>query len=248
MTRLRAVGESIGQRLRTFHQLVRRWLTSEIVRGLLAMLVGAPLGTWLTDPLFVQAGELPQALGSMFGGWTGLTACHALITWWAFRKREDDDLRDSLRVGEALEKHRSWWWWLGTDGPAWSIAIAATAMAAVALLLAFKSVRGTPMLLTAGILTLASWLDVMITFAAMYARLDLGRNGPMLRFPDDERPRTFSDYVYFGITVMATFGASDVSVSHPRVRRQVATHAFIAFLFKTMIIAVLVSLVTSLAN
>ncbi|WP_425308396.1 DUF1345 domain-containing protein [Ammonicoccus fulvus] len=88
----------------------------------------------------------------------------------------------------------------------------------------------------------------MITFAAMYARLDLGTNGPMLRFPDEERPRTFSDYVYFGITVMATFGASDVSVCHPRMRRQVATHAFIAFLFNTMIIAVLVSLVTSLAN
>ncbi|WP_425308398.1 hypothetical protein AADG42_06450 [Ammonicoccus fulvus] len=157
MTRLRSLAEAIRHRLGATDRRIRRWLTSEIVRGTLAVLVGAPLGTWLTDPLFLQAGELPQALGSMFGGWTGLTACHALMTWWAFRKREDDDLRDSLRVGEALERRRSWWWWLGTDGPAWSIAIAATAMAAVALLLAFKSVRGTPMLLTAGILTLASW-------------------------------------------------------------------------------------------
>ncbi|MDO5500840.1 MAG: DUF1345 domain-containing protein, partial [Propionibacteriaceae bacterium] len=62
------------------------------------------------------------------------------------------------------------------------------------------------------------------------------------------RPRTFSDYVYVAITVMSTFGVSDAAVCHPRLRRLVATHAFIAFLFNTTIIAVLVSLVVTLAG
>lgn len=230
------------------HAVLRRWLTSEIVRGVLAVFVGTPVGIWITDPFFVQADEVPQAMASMFGGWAGLTASHALMTWWAFRGRMGDDLRESLKVGEAWERHRPWWWWLGTDGPMWSISIAATALAAVGLLLALGKARGVPMLLTAGVLTLASWLDVMITFAALYARLDMGRDGPMLQFPDDDRPRIFSDYVYLGVTVMATFGASDTAVCHPRMRRQVAAHAVIAFLFNTMIVAVLVSLVTSLTD
>ena len=251
MTRVRrslAALSRIGRWLRSIPRVVRRWLTSEIVRGLIATFIGAPVGAWLADPLFVHAGDLGQAMGTAFGAWSGFALCHALVTWLALRKREGDDLREALRVGEGWERTRSWWWFLGTDGPAWSVGIAGTAMLAVGLLLGFKSVRGTPMLLTAGLLTLASWLDVMITFAALYARSDLGKTGPMLQFPDADRPRTFSDYVYVAITVMSTFGVSDAAVVHPRMRRLVATHSFIAFMFNTTIVAVLVSLVVTLAG
>lgn len=229
-------------------QWLRNLLTNEILRGVLTWLIGGPLGARLAEPMFTGRGDLPELFGPAFGMWIGFALSHALVTWWAFRAREGEELRTALRVGDGWERQRAWWRLIGSDGPMWAIGIAFTAMVALGVLLGFKSVRGVDMLLAAGLLVLASWLDVMITFAALYARLDLGKAGPMLRFPDDERPRVFSDYVYVAITVMATFGVSDASVSHPRLRRQVATHSFIAFMFNTVIVAVLVSLVVTLAG
>ena len=57
--------------------------------------------------------------------------------------------------------------------------------------------------------------------------------------------RSFTDYLYFSLMVQTTFGATDVAVESPGMRRAVMTHGVVAFVFNTVIVAMLVSLLLS---
>lgn len=71
-----------------------------------------------------------------------------------------------------------------------------------------------------------------------------GTNPQPDRRDGDEGQHGFADYFYFSLTVATTFGATDVDVMTTRMRRTVTGHAALAFLFNTVIIALLVTALT----
>lgn len=129
-----------------------------------------------------------------------------------------------------------------TEGPDAAVSLASVALVAAALLpqldvgtSADRFGRGA-VIISAVVL---SWVVVVVSFAVYYARTDIEHGG--LQFPDQEPRHAWVDYLYFSLSVSATFGTTDVSVTSSRLRRAVLTHTAIGFVFNTVIIALLVS-------
>lgn len=98
-----------------------------------------------------------------------------------------------------------------------------------------------PAALTA-LLVASAWVTMLVTYAADYARRQALRAD--LAFPGEE-PRGFHDYLYFSAGVCTTFGATDVTVTSPELRRVVMTHGIVAFVVNTVVVALLVSTLLS---
>ena len=64
---------------------------------------------------------------------------------------------------------------------------------------------------------------------------------PGLDFPG-ERTHAFDDYVYFALGVATTFGATDVTVTTPRMRHIVNLNVVLAFVYNSVVVALLVSI------
>lgn len=93
-------------------------------------------------------------------------------------------------------------------------------------------------------LVVAAWITVAVSFAAAYLAEDVQTDWHALDFPGEEskEDRELTDYVYLAIAVSTTFGTTDVSFRSPEVRRTATVHAVIAFVFNTVVLAVVVSL------
>ena len=55
------------------------------------------------------------------------------------------------------------------------------------------------------------------------------------------RTHTFADYRYFSVAVATTFGATDVNITTPRMRRVVNLHTLLTFVYNSVIVALLAS-------
>lgn len=101
------------------------------------------------------------------------------------------------------------------------------------------------------VLLAASWLTILLSFALDYLRTD-GRHGwSQLDIPGaapSASGRTLSDYVYFATSVSTTFGTTDVTVLTSRMRKTVAIHGAVAFVFNTIVLAIAVGALGSLAS
>ena len=93
-------------------------------------------------------------------------------------------------------------------------------------------------LVMSGLLVVSSWLVVAVTYAVQYMRTDVAGGG--LAFPGDERP-VFSDYCYLALQISTTYSSSDVQVTAREMRRRVGRHTLVAFVFNSVIVALLVS-------
>ena len=134
----------------------------------------------------------------------------------------------------------------GSNGPSIAILCAGVGLIGAALLPRVERVGTGPVVtgaLTAlSLLSLAlCWLALTAGFAVHYVRMDMRHDG--LRFPGTDHP-TFGDYVYFSVAVATTFGATDVAVVHPRLRRVVTGHGVLAFVFNTVVLALVVNVVS----
>ncbi|MEU8752769.1 DUF1345 domain-containing protein [Streptomyces chartreusis] len=96
-----------------------------------------------------------------------------------------------------------------------------------------------PRVLTALALVVMAWVCVCVSFAVTFQADNLLENERGLEFPGD-RPAAWADYVYFALSVMTTFGTTDVSVISREMRRTVAANSAIAFVFNTVTVASLV--------
>ena len=110
--------------------------------------------------------------------------------------------------------------------------------AAVALAVTGVSARSAVLAVGTVVLVVGAWVDVLVSFAADYARRDHRDGG--LDFPG-EQPGEFADYVYFSAAVTTTFGPTDVTVSTRAMRRHVLLHGLVAFVFNTVVLALLIS-------
>lgn len=190
--------------------------------------------------------------------WMFFAVGHTALTYAAYRRAGSDGF--AADVAAAVELHpdtprsASWWrrlvgwfrmvwhrWWRsGSEAPSWSVQVSVLALMVVALIMVTPQLRASQGLLFAALgMVAASWANVVVMYAVHYARLDTAHPG--LQFPGDE-PRRFVDYLYLAVAVQTTFGTTDVTVRTQRFRRAMLTHAVLAFVFNSVIVAMIVSL------
>lgn len=87
-----------------------------------------------------------------------------------------------------------------------------------------------------------AWLLLLTTFALEYARMWASGDG--IAFPDDgDDRRRFRDFIYVSAQINTTFGPGDIRFTSSRARGTVTAQSIVAFLFNTVVIALLIALV-----
>lgn len=103
--------------------------------------------------------------------------------------------------------------------------------------------------LTLAIITIVlSWAFIHTTFSLHYAHEFYGDSddgGGGLAFPGGEGTPDYWDFVYFSFVIGMTSQVSDVGVTTKQIRRTVAIHGVIAFLFNTALLALTVNIAAS---
>jgi uncharacterized membrane protein len=114
------------------------------------------------------------------------------------------------------------------------------ALLAVGGILVTPALRGSQSVLVVALVMVAgSWVNVLVAYGVHYARLDARTRG--FSFPGGQE-REFVDYLYLAVAVQTTFGTTDVSATNTATRRAVMGHSTLAFVFNSVLIAMIVSL------
>jgi uncharacterized membrane protein len=221
-----------------------RWLLSETHRSwvsagiatVVTFLAVLLLSTWLPG-----VSAIAPVLAFVLA-WALLAGTHSVLSWRAFRRLEGAALSAAVRTDRAsMVGARG----AGGDGPAWSVQVSILAVLVVGALVVVPGLRSHPVLLGAAVVMVAaSWIDVAVMYAVHYARMDASTGA--LHFSGTEE-RSFFDYLYLSLAIQTTFGATDVTPTDRQSRRTVMTHGLLAFVFNTIIIAVVVSLLLGVA-
>lgn len=169
-----------------------------------------------------------------------------IVTATAFSRATPDQIRDwALRDnrGSVVERYV-----LGTaPGPGVSLFISAVAMLVAILWIPEhkgETLLGVPAVAVGLLLIVIAWLAVVFSFAVTFHADDLVEGQAGLDFPGSSADEVgWSDYIYFALSVMVTFGTTDVSVTSREMRRTVVANAVIAFVFNTVTVAIAVSAV-----
>jgi uncharacterized membrane protein len=90
-----------------------------------------------------------------------------------------------------------------------------------------------------------SWALVNTVFAFKYARLYYSGEDGGIEF-DQDQPPAYSDFAYVAFTVGMTFAVSETRLATTQLRKVGLGHAFLSYLFGTLVIAVAVNLVANL--
>jgi uncharacterized membrane protein len=101
----------------------------------------------------------------------------------------------------------------------------------------------------AGATVLSSWAFIQVMFALHYAHdyyAAIGhRRPPGLRFPDEEHPN-YGDFFYFAAIIGTSGQTADVAFSSKPMRRVGSVHCILAYLFNTVVLALLINIGASL--
>jgi uncharacterized membrane protein len=95
------------------------------------------------------------------------------------------------------------------------------------------------------------WLTIQALFTLHYAHRYFGdRDGDGtadqgIKFPGDD-PCTYRDFLYVAVCVGATCQVSDFNITHRRYRDLVTSHAILAFVYNTMVLALGINIFASL--
>lgn len=228
----------------------RATLLKEGRRALVSTLISMGITAVLLTVLYnARQWTLPQWLWtSALLAWAMLAGVHALITWLTFRGLAGDDLAKAVLHDRPDPKPRRHAWLTdATDAGSFTIQMAVLALIGVLALLLVGELRRLPLLIVlAAALVVLTWLDVLIVHAVHYARLD--QASPQLQFPDAEAERAFSDYVYLATAVQTTYGVTDTVAATRRIRKAMTTHALLAYVFSTVLVALVVSMALTLGE
>jgi uncharacterized membrane protein len=108
--------------------------------------------------------------------------------------------------------------------------------------------KAAPHLILAASTILLSWMFTHTIFALHYAYeyydVDKHRGGG-LAFPGDEPP-DYWDFLYFSLVIGMTSQVSDVAVTSNKIRRMVAGHGVVSFVFNATLLALTVNIAASL--
>lgn len=135
-----------------------------------------------------------------------------------------------------------------------------TASDAIVLLAAVASLGGVGVVLAEGGLQqnlatsatalaaiVVSWAATHTLFALRYARSYFAEPVGGIDFHQPEPP-CYTDFTYLAVTVGMSFAVSDTDLGASALRRIAQVHALLAYLFGTVIVALLVNLLAGLAN
>jgi uncharacterized membrane protein len=130
-----------------------------------------------------------------------------------------------------------------------TVAAALASLGAIIALLgsAQGSHRDALQLSLATITILLSWGFIHTIFALHYAHEYYGEHGGKksgLSFPNDDNP-DYWDFVYFSFVIGMTSQVSDVAVASKPIRRTVAAHGIVSFLFNAALLALTVNIAAS---
>ena len=127
------------------------------------------------------------------------------------------------------------------------VLVVAAALASLGAILAQLGAGRAPGNLALALLTiLLSWAFVHVIFALHYAHEFYAAKprGGGLTFPGGEEP-DYWDFLYFSLVIGMTSQVSDVAVAGRTIRRTVAAHGVVSFLFNAALIALTVNIAAS---
>ncbi len=91
-----------------------------------------------------------------------------------------------------------------------------------------------------------SWATVHTVFTLRYAKLYYAAGGG-IDFNGDRAP-TYTDFAYLAFTIGMTYQVSDTSIASKAIRRTALRHAYMSYLFGTVIVAMTINVVAGLFN
>jgi uncharacterized membrane protein len=101
-------------------------------------------------------------------------------------------------------------------------------------------------LVLAALTILLSWTFIHAIFALHYAHEFYdARTGGGMAFPGGDAEPDYWDFVYFSFVIGMTSQVSDVGVTSKTIRRTVAAHGIVAFVFNAALLALTVNLAAS---
>lgn len=173
---------------------------------------------------------------------TAYIAVYLVVTVLAFtsvtREQMDDWARREDR-GTVLQRYV-----LGTaPGPGVSLFFAVVALVVATVWLpghGGTTIPVVPRTIVAAVLVVIGWASIVVSYAVTFYADNVVEDYAAFEFPGDDAAQ-WSDYVYFAVSVMATFGTTDVNVKSREARRTVTANAVIAFVYNTVTIAASVS-------
>ena len=176
-------------------------------------------------------------------GWNLFVVIYVVLTWRTFGSREPEEFARRMQVRRDARSRAMRRLTPAGDGPTFAIESAAVAFAVVLVLPHIPGIEVHDLVLvpiTLSIL-LSSWGLAVVSYALHYAEHDA--EAPGLEFPGT-RTNTFADYRYFAVAVATTFGATDVNITTPRMRKIVNAHTLLTFVYNSVIVALLASFLT----
>lgn len=224
-------------RSRLVPEAPRQW-TSVAVSILLGVMLG-PVAEMVTSGSVVG---LPFVAAVYFGVWSVYCLVYSILTWIALRSLSGGELRVALTESESKRRRRKRTEMLAaTGGPVGAVTFCGFTILAVIAAATVSELRENPLVIGLAVLVVASsWLLIVVVYSVHYARENTQLGGLIFADADDEPE--FTDYVYLAVQVSTSFTGSDVVVGSRPMRREVTIHSFVAFVFNTVTIALLVSL------
>jgi uncharacterized membrane protein len=96
----------------------------------------------------------------------------------------------------------------------------------------------------ASVSVILSWATVHVVFMLRYARLYYAGGGG-IDFNEDRAPG-YMDFAYLAFTIGMTYQVSDTSIGAKAVRRTALRHAYMSYLFGTVVVAMIINVVAGL--
>lgn len=247
----------------TLRMTVLSMLAAAVAIGLSTLVITTPLGDALGVGTARRASWM-TALMTLCLMWSIYSALDTVVLHRWLGRRDSTDLHALLRTrsrGPKESVHPVGWraLMLGASSTlANTVTFSVMAMLVVVISMWMPEVRSVPtMRLLAVATVLASWASIVLAQALRYARLTAQHDpersrsegespAPPIRFRGSDAP-VFSDYVALSLTLSTMMGAQDVKFSGRAARTAVREHALVGFLFNSMIIAALASLLLTVA-
>lgn len=233
---------------------LRPWLVSDSARYVVATLITAVLAA--------AYGSLVQATGPdrgislifiasvYFGSWSVYSLLYAGLTWAVLRRADGDELAEWLSEDrQGRRRRRRAEWLAGSGGPLGATSFCALAIAAVISASLLPELRGNPVIVALAVSVVAtSWLLIVVVYAVHYARENTFRGGLEFRGVDDDGPPRLADYAYLAVQIGTAYNGADVTATSRAMRRTITVHAVVAFVYNTVLIALLVSLLITVTS
>ncbi|WP_291048721.1 DUF1345 domain-containing protein [Herbiconiux sp.] len=219
----------------------RLWFSS-LIATLVTLMVQAVL-VFVAD---VDPEDVPRLVVAAYVvAWPVYTA---LYVGWSIRvynrlDRDPASLRSMAVADEDGEKRTLARNIAGAGSTSVTISAAAVAVIVTVTIAQQPDFRGDPVYIGLALLTVASsWVLMVFSFAQRYLRLGSITEGAHFRFHFSERPR-FTDYLTLAVLLSVMAATTSAEITSRAGWLSVRTNVIIAFVFNSVIIAMMVALI-----